>query len=412
MAKSPGKPGASYVQNPHPRHAQLREEGPVVRVEMPEGFTAWLVTRYADVRAALADQRLCKDWRKLAAHYAARAAGDPAGEPAGASPENMLPVHMLNMDPPDHERLRRLVTKAFTARRVEGLRPRVAEIAGLLPDDLAAHDRDTADLLESFAFPLPVTVISELPGVPAADRDKFRAWSGAVVSPAARPEQIRTAATEMIAYVTAQAEARRRSPGASDDLPAALAQARDQEDRLSTGELISMVFPLLVAGHETTVNLIASGTLALLPDPAAHARLRAGRSLLPAAVAEMLRYTSPVNHATLRFTEPATLAGRDIPAGQIVIAGLSSANRDATRFAEPDAFDADRDSGGHVASGHGIHYCPGAPLARLEAEIAFGALLDRFPDMTLAVPPADLRWRPSTLIRGLERLPVRLYGAG
>jgi cytochrome P450 len=174
-----------------------------------------------------------------------------------------------------------------------------------------------------------------------------------------------------------------------------------------------MVFLLLVAGHETTVNLIASGTLALLLDPAAHTRLRADRPLLSVAVEEMLRYTSPVNHATSRFTtEPTTLAGMDIPAGQIVIVGPSSANRDATRFAEPDVFDVDRDSGGHVAFGHGIHYCLGAPLARLEAEIAFGGLLDRFPDMTLAVPPADLRWRPSTLIRGLERLPVRLNGTG
>ena len=325
MAEFPEKLGASYFQDPHSLHAQLREEGPVVRVEMPEGFTAWLVTRYADVRAALADQRLCKDWRKLAAHYAAGAAGDPAGEPAEASPETMLSVHMLNMDPPDHERLRRLVTKAFTARRVEGLRPRVAEIAGSLLDDLAARDGDTVDLLESFAFPLPVTVISELLGVPAADRDKFRAWSDAVVSSVARPEQVRAAATEMIAYFTAQLEARRRSPGGCDDLLAALARARGEADRLSTGELISMVFLLLVAGHETTVNLIASGTLALLLDPAAHARLRADRTLLPAAVEEMLRYTSPVNHATLRFTtEPTTLAGVEIPAGQIVIAGLGS----------------------------------------------------------------------------------------
>ena len=314
MAESPEKLGASYFQDPHALHAQLREEGPVVRVEMPEGFPPWLVTRYADVRAALADQRLCKDWRKLAAHHAASAAGDPAGEPAEASPENMLAVHMLNMDPPDHERLRRLVTKAFTARRVEGLRPRVAEIASSLLDDLAVRDGDTVDLLESFAFPLPVTVISELLGIPAADRDKFRAWSDAVVSSVARPEQMRTAAAEMIAYFTAQVEARRRSPGASDDLLAALVQARGEEDRLSTGELISMVFLLLVAGHETTVNLIASGTLALLLDPAAHARLRADRSLLPVAVEEMLRYTSPVNHATLRFTtEPTTLAGRGHP---------------------------------------------------------------------------------------------------
>ena len=401
MTQTPEKLGTSYFQDPHPLQARLREEGPVALIEMPEGFKAWLVTRYPDVRAALADQRLCKDWRKLM----------PAGAetPAEGSPENMLSVHMLNLDPPDHERVRRLVTKAFTARRVADLRPRIAEITGSLLDELAAKDADTVDLLESFAFPLPVIVISELLGIPASDRDKFRAWSDAVVSSVTKPEQMQTAAAEMIAYFSAQAEARHRSPGATDDLMSALVQAQDEGDRLSTGELISMVFLLLVAGHETTVNLIASGTLALLLDPAALARLRADRSLLPAAVEEMLRYTSPVNHATFRFTtEPTQLAGVDIPAGNIVVVGLSSANRDESRFASPGSFDIDRDTSGHLAFGHGIHYCLGAPLARLEAEIAFGGLLDRFPDLTLAVPQSELRWRPSTLIRGLETLPVRL----
>jgi cytochrome P450 len=401
MTQVPEKLGTSYFQDPHPLQARLREEGPVALIEMPEGFNAWLVTRYPDVRAALADQRLCKDWRKLM----------PAGAetPAEGSPENMLSVHMLNLDPPDHERVRRLVTKAFTARRVADLRPRIAAITASLLDDLAANGADTVDLLESFAFPLPVIVISELLGIPAADRDKFRAWSNAVVSSVTKPEQMQTVAAEMIAYFSAQTEARRRSPGATDDLLSALVQAQDEGDRLSTGELISMVFLLLVAGHETTVNLIASGTLALLLDPAAHARLRADRSLLSAAVEEMLRYTSPVNHATFRFTtEPTQLAGVDIPAGNIVVVGLSSANRDESRFAEPGSFDLDRDTAGHVAFGHGIHYCLGAPLARLEAEIAFGGLLDRFPDLALAVPPSELRWRPSTLIRGLETLPVRL----
>jgi cytochrome P450 len=434
---APEKLLPAYFQDPHSLHARLREEGPVVLVEMPEGFNAWLVTRYADVRAALADPRLCKDWRKLTALMAGPVAGPGAGseggngadskpaesaEHADTPPDDMLSVHILNLDPPDHERLRRLVTKAFTARRVADLRPRIAEITVSLLDELAAHDGGTVDLLESFAFPLPVTVISELLGIPASDRDKFRAWSDAVVSSVTKPEQMQAAALEMIAYFSAQAEARRRSadhgggPGSSDDLLSALIQAQDEGDRLNTGELISMVFLLLVAGHETTVNLIASGVLTLLLDPAAHARLRADRSLMPAAIEEMLRYTSPVNHATFRFTiEPTTLAGVDIPAGQIVIAGLSSANRDGTRFAEPDSFDLDRaqhgeQGGGHVAFGHGIHFCLGAPLARLEAEIAFSGLLDRFPDMTLAGPVSDLRWRPSTLIRGLETLPVHLHG--
>jgi cytochrome P450 len=407
MTPTPEKLGPSYFQDPHPLQARLREEGPVVLVEMPEGFPAWLVTRYADVRAALADQRLSKDWRKLI----------PAGGegPADDSPEGMLAIHLLNTDPPDHERLRRLVTRAFTTRRVADLRPRIAEITASLLDDLAANGDGEVDLLESFAFPLPVTVISELLGIPASDRDKFRAWSAAVVSSVVQPDEMQVAAAEMTAYFSAQVEARRSSPDlydgphAPDDLLTALVHARDDEDQLSNRELISMVFLLLVAGHETTVNLIASGMLALLLDPAAWARLRADRSLLPAAVEEMLRYTSPVNHATFRFTtEPTSLAGVDIPAGQVVVVGLSSANRDGTRFGSPDAFDLDRDASGHVAFGHGIHYCLGAPLARLEAEIAFGGLLDRFPDMTLAVPSSDLRWRSSTLIRGLETLPVRL----
>jgi len=404
MTVSPEKLGPSYFQDPHPIQARLREQGPVTLVQMPEGFPAWLVTRYADVRAALTDRRLFKDWRKLAV---------PGAEvPADGSAADMINAHLLNLDPPDHERLRRLVTKAFTARRVADLRPRIAEITGALLDDLSGGGQNEVDLLESFAFPLPVTVISELLGIPASDRDRFRSWSDAVVSSVTSPERMQAAATEMSEYFTAQARARRDSSGASDDLLTALVHAQDAGDRLSTGELISMVFLLLVAGHETTVNLIASGTLALLLDPAAYARLRADRSLLPAAIEEMLRYTSPVNHATYRFTtEPISLAGVDIAAGQVVVVGLSSANHDPARFVSPESFDTGRDAGGHLAFGHGIHFCLGAPLARLEAEIAFNGLLDRFPDLALAVPQAELRWRPSTLIRGLERLPVRLGSA-
>lgn len=410
------KLGPEYVQDPHALQRQLREEGPVTQIEMLDGYQAWLVTRYDDVRAALNDQRLSKDWRKV---LPADDAGSGADAASASADGGMLSRHMLNSDPPDHSRLRRLVSRAFTARRIEDLRPRVVAITGELLDDLADCSGGGAgdgvagevDLLESFAFPLPVTVISELLGIPASDRDKFRAWSAAVVSSVATPQELEVAAAEMIAYFTEAMAAKRGDPGA-DDLLAALLHAQEEDgDRLSVPELISMVFLLLVAGHETTVNLVASGMLALLLDPAAHARLRADRSLLPGAVEEMLRYTSPVNHATLRFTtEATTIAGTEIPAGQIVLAGLSSANRDPSRFAAPEAFDIERDTGGHVAFGHGIHFCLGAPLARLEAEVAFGGLLDRFPAMTLAVPESDLTWRSSTLIRGLETLPVRLYG--
>ncbi len=388
--------GPEYIQDPHSVHDWLRADHPVAEVQMPDGMRAWLVTRYADVRAALADPRLVKDFRKLFD-------SDPPEWQSAA--EFVLAGHMLNLDPPDHERLRRLVNKAFTSRRVEQLRPRVAEITASLLDALSGVAE--ADLLAAFAFPLPVIVISELLGVPAEDRDDFRAWSAAAVSSADDAAEITGAAEAMIEYFTALLAAKRAAP--ADDLLSALLQAQEAGDRLSEVELLAMTFLLLVAGHETTVNLIASGTLALLLNPAQRDRLLADRSLLPGAVEELVRYVSPVNNATARFTiAPTEIAGVTIPPGEVVLVALSSANRDPARYASPDTLDLTRDTSGHLAFGHGIHYCVGAPLARMEAVIALGALLDRFPAMTLAVPPESLRWRFSTLIRGLETLPVRL----
>jgi cytochrome P450 len=301
--------------------------------------------------------------------------------------------------------LRRLVSKAFTLRRVEQLRPRVEEITGSLLDVLAVERE--VDLLADFAFPLPVTVISELLGVPVSDREKFRAWSAVVVSSVATRAEVQSTAQAMIEYFTSLLAAKREAP--ADDLLSALVQAQDAGDRLSERELLAMIFLLLVAGHETTVNLIASGTLALLLNPAEQARLAADRSLLPGAVEELLRYVNPVFSATARFTiAPTTIGEVTVPAGQVVLVSLSSADMDPARYPSPDRLDLSRDTGGHLAFGHGIHYCLGAPLARMEAEIALSGLLDRFPDMTLAVPAAALRWRPSTLIRGLEVLPVRV----
>ena len=312
---------------------------------------------------------------------------------------------MLSTDPPDHDRLRRLVSKAFTARRIERLRPRVTEITASLLD--AMPDRGEVDLLQVFAFPLPITVICELLGVPSRDHDEFRAWTQAILSHGGTPEGPGAAAMAMATYFTAMVADKRAHP--ADDLLSALIAARDSGDRLTESELLGMLFLLLVAGHETTVNLIGSGTLALLVNPGEMARLRADRSLLPGAVEELLRYTSPVNHATFRFTaEPVKIGGRLIPAREPVLVAIASANRDPDRYPAPDQVDFGRAVGGNLAFGHGIHYCLGAPLARMEGEIAFGGLLARFPGMTLAVPPESLRWRPSTLIHGLEPLPLRL----
>jgi cytochrome P450 len=392
--------GADYFQNPLAYFSRMREEGPVTPARLPHGERVWLVTRYPEVRAALADPRLYKDWAgKLTS---------PDWVPDEVT--GYLSVHMLNTDPPDHTRLRKLVTKAFTARRVAGLRPRVEEITASLLDAIEARagaGEDTVDLIEAFAFPLPVTVICELLGVPTEDRTQFRQWSNAIVASEGEPGSFRAAGTAMFRYFTELVADKRAHP--ADDMVSALIAARDSGDSLDERELIAMLFLLLVAGHETTTNLIASGTLALLTNPAELERLRSDPSLRPRAVEELLRYVNPLNHATDRFTlEPVEIGGVTIPAREWVLCVTSSANRDPGRFADPDRLDVGRDAGGHVAFGHGIHYCLGAPLARLEGEVAFGALLSRFPRLSLAADPATLRWRPSSLIHGLETLPVRV----
>jgi cytochrome P450 len=387
--------GAEYFADPYSVHARLRAQHPVTPVILPGGDArVWLITGYAEARAALADPRLRKSMPGWA-----------------AGPDSVFTVlerHMLNSDPPDHGRLRRLVNKAFTARHVERLRPRITAITAGLLDDIPT--RSEVDLLASFAFPLPITVICELLGVPTDARDDFRDWSTTVVSNTAAPDVMYAHATAMVSYFRALLAAKRREP--TDDLLSALIAARDQADSLSEDELVSMAFLLLVAGHETTVNLIASGVLALLLNPAELARLRADPRLTGGAVEELLRYVAPVSHTTFRCAaEPVDLGGVRIGRGDPVFVALSGANRDAARFGDPEGLNLGRDSSGHLAFGHGIHYCVGAPLARLEAEIAFTGLLDRFPRLELAGPPESLRWRPSTLIHGLESLPVRLTPA-
>lgn len=388
--------GADYYSDPYAVHARLRARRPVTPVTLPGGDSpAWLVTGYAEARAALADPRLHKS--------------TPGWAPEPGSVFGVLERHMLNSDPPDHGRLRRLVNKVFTTRRVEQLRPRISAITAGLLDDIPV--RSEVDLLASFAFPLPITVICELLGIPTDARDSFREWSATVVSNTASPDVTLAHATAMAGYFRDLLAAKRREP--TGDLLSALIAARDLQDSLSEDELVSMAFLLLVAGHETTVNLIASGVLALLLNPGELGRLRGDPSLIGSAVEELLRYVAPVSHATFRCAaEPVDLGGVRIGRGDAVFVALSGANRDPGRFGDPEGLDLGRDSSGHLAFGHGIHYCVGAPLARLEAEIAFAGLLERFGDIRLAVPPESLRWRPSSLIHSLESLPVVLSPAG
>jgi cytochrome P450 len=395
--------GHEFMTDPHPLYDWLRRERPVAPVRLPQGVRVWLVTRYADVRAGLVDPRLAKGSAGLSAVFD-RQLGDPGQRVRWA---HQLTSHMLNSDPPDHTRLRKLVSRGFTGRAIDRLRPRIESLAAGLADAMAAGlaGGATVDLVDSFAFPLPMTVICEILGVAAERRGEFRGWSNTLLS-TAPVQQRAAAAAAMSEYLVGLVADKRAHPG--PDMLSAIVAAGEDADQLSETEAVSMAFLLLVAGHETTVNLIGNGMFALLRRPEELARLRADPSLLPGAVEEFLRLDSPVNLATMRFTaEPVTIGGTAIPAGELVLLSLGSANRDPARYQHADELDVRRD-GGHLAFGHGIHFCLGAPLARLEGVVAFRVLLDRFPTLTLAADPAELSWRPSTLLRGLTRLPVRL----
>ena len=386
----------SYYQDPLGFFARLRESRPVAPVLMPNYGRAWVVTRYEDVRAVLTDPRMSKDVHRW-----------PGGGRSRPSEATGVYAHMLHADPPDHTRLRRSVQKAFMPRRA-ALRPWAEEIAASLLDEMAERG-EVIDLLHAYARPLPIAVLCELLGIPVADRE----WIGLTVYSYDQRTEHDRVERELAAYFTELIAAKRAAPG--DDLVSALvvapgnASADDAADGLTANELIATVYLLVMAGFDTTVNLIASGTLALLAHPGEMARLQQDPALLPAAVEELLRFTSPVNHANDRFTtEDVEVGGVVIPAGEWVFPAVSSADRDPAQFADPDRLDLGRDASGHVAFGHGVHHCLGAPLARMEAEVALSALVARFPAISLAVPPSELRWRPVSLMNGLESLPVRL----
>jgi cytochrome P450 len=399
---APDLASSRFKANPHPFYAWLREEAPVWRTTLPDKRTAWLVTRYDDVAGVLKYDGFVKDpW----------SAQDPAQRAEGPwVPGFLKPLeqNMLDLDDPDHRRLRTLVAKAFTPRIIEGLRGRVEAICQELLDAMEHEGR--ADLVRDYALPLPATVIAELLGVPAGDHRKFHRWSNRIVSVSSGRDVWRAmpAAVAFVRYLRKMSDRRRASP--EDDLISALVQAEEAGDKLSQDELLAMSFLLLVAGHETTVNLIASGTLALIEHPEQLERLKADLQLIKPAVEELLRYTSPVEIATERYArQDLEVSGIHVPRGELVLAVLGSANRDERHFEDPDSLDLARDPNKHLAFGRGgIHHCLGAPLARMEGQIAITALLQRFPGIDLAVTSESLRWRRGLFLRGLERLPVEL----
>ncbi|MFH8337561.1 cytochrome P450 [Streptomyces sp. AM6-12] len=386
--------GDAFRRDPHPVYARLRERGPVHRVRLSEAgedYETWLVVGYEEARAALADPRLAKDGSKIGVTFLDQA---------------LIGRYLLVTDPPQHTRLRGLVTRAFTMRRVEQLRPRVQRITDELLDEmLAPGHAGRADLIASLAYPLPLTVICELLGVPEMDRTEFREISTQVVAPT-DPVAEREAVTRLGAYLTELIEDKRRSGVTGDLLGDLVRTTAEDGDRLSPGELRGMAFLLLIAGHETTVNLIGNGVLALLTHPGQLAALRADMSLIDGVVEETLRWEGPVENATFRYAaEPLEIGGVRIDKGEHVMVGLTAAQRDGARFPAPDRFDIRRDTRGHLAFGHGLHYCLGAPLARMEGRIALATLLERAPALALDGPHDQ--WLPGMLMRGLRELPVR-----
>ncbi|MEV5595670.1 cytochrome P450 [Streptomyces sp. NPDC052496] len=400
------------LDDPYAGYAALRDAGPVHRIAVPDGQPAWLVTRYEDVRRGLSDPRLSLDKRHARNGY------------RGFSLPPALDANLLNMDPPDHTRVRRLVAKAFTPGRVEKLREPVRRLADSLLD--AVQDAGRADLIACYAGPLPIVVICDLLGVPERDRPDFRSWTDALMAPdPARPEQAKEAVGAMMRYYTGLIAAKRTAPG--DDLLSDLIMVRDGDagggaagagtdggtgpdaggDRLTEDELTSLAFLLLFAGYENTVHLIGNSVLALLDHPGRLSALRADPAELAAAVEEFARYDGPVALAIRRFpVEDVEIGGVRVPAGETVLLSLASANRDPHRFPGAGTLDTGRDARGHLTFGHGIHHCLGAALARMETETALAALISRFPGLRLDVPRSALRHRRTLRARGLISLPV------
>ncbi|MFF2090890.1 cytochrome P450 [Paenibacillus sp. NPDC058174] len=381
----------AFTQNPYPAYEKLREQNPIFKVMFPNGEFGWMITRYEDAVEVLKDNRFSKDIVQL----------------FGPDEQNIFVHNMLFADPPDHRRLRGLVQKAFTPRMIEGMRSHIQQIADDLLDNLKSPDK--MNLIDEFAFPLPIIVISEILGVPVEDQDKFRVWSNTIIDATSdeSAEVFEQHMQEFTDYLNAWFAKTREEPG--DDLISQLVIAEEAGEQLTGEELLSVVALLIIAGHETTVNLIGNGVLALLENPEQRDLLIRQPEFIHKAVEEMLRYNGPVEFSTSRWAaEDMDFHGHHIARGELVVVALDSANRDSQKFKDADVFDITREKSPHLAFGTGIHLCLGAPLARLEGEIAITTLLRRFPDMQLQEDVSELEWRPGMIVRGLKEIPVKL----
>jgi pimeloyl-[acyl-carrier protein] synthase len=386
------------LEDPYPSYARLREYKRVMRLPMGGDLAPWVVSGYDEVYRVLRDTRFSSAGRALGMRGNAAQAERYASQGGfGAS--------MVSSDPPEHTRLRGLVSKAFTPRRISAMKDRLEEIVDELLAPATA--RGSIELMDEFAGPLPATVIGELLGVPREDHERFRRWSNEMfnrLGPTRETDGLPggEAARSLAQYIGSIIAERRKNP--SDDLISGMIAAQEERQMLTDAELLSTSFLLLIAGFETTTNLIGNGVLALLRHPEQLERLRADRELLPSAIEEFLRYDSPVQFLGRTTKEPVELGGESLPAKAGVMILLGSANRDPQQFPEPDRFDIGREDNAHVSFGWGLHHCLGAPLARLEGEVAFTALLDRFPEWRME--DGGLARRPNPMLRGLARLPL------
>jgi cytochrome P450 len=395
-----------FMQRPYEILERYRDAGPVHHVIFPHGADVWLVTRYDDVRQLLSDARVSKDGRRMNEMFARHTGTFVEDEKPDVGFDDELSQHMLNTDPPRHTRLRGLVSKAFTLRRMEAFRLRIHELVDQMLDSMAG--RDEVDLVGEYSQPLPIIVICDLLGIPFADRKSFERWAIELVGAGQDPEVVEAASQGVMAYARSIIEAKRANPG--DDMMSELLRGKE-DDRLTDDELVQMFFLYTVAGHITSQHTLSNGILSLLAHPAELAKLRSDPSLVPAAIDELMRYDGGVGVATFRFTaEEVTVGDVTIPPGEILALSILSAHRDERRFPHADQLDVERRPNGVLGFGHGHHFCIGQPLAKIQTEVALTKLLARYPQLRLRIPVGELRWESSTLLRGLIELPVSVVG--